>query len=113
MKKLVLQLVTLVSIAIVSFAACGGTDVLPQVGAALLKARSAYVAVDRAEAKLEQIAELVCKEPPPEMVNMCADSLQALEQVDQASDEARDALILATSAYNVLNGADDSDAGAP
>lgn len=93
--------------------ACAGAPLLPQVGQALLKARDFYVGVDRAQGQLEHVVELVCKEPTPEIVNACADAAEGLADADKANDAARNALILAVSAYNVVNGVGDSDAGAP
>lgn len=93
--------------------ACAGSDVLPQLGRALLLAREAYVSADKALEKTAQVAELVCKEPEPVTVNMCADAMQSLEVADRAADTAHAALTVATQLYNAVNGADDADAGSP
>lgn len=92
---------------------CAGSDTLPQIGQALLKARDFYIGVDRAQGQLEHVADLVCKEPAPELVNTCAEVAQGLADADKANDVARAALLVASSLYNVVGGADDADAGAP
>lgn len=90
-----------------------GSDALPQVGQALLKARDFYIGVDRAQRQLEHVADLVCKEPAPELVNACSEVAQGLADADKANDAARAALLVASSLYNVENGVDDAYAGAP
>ena len=106
MKKLLLALVMLIT-------ACGGGDILTQIGSTLLKVRAAYLRIDDTQTKVERAAELVCREPPPAAVNVCADAIQSLSEADRANALAREAIVAATSVYNAVNGLDDVDAGAP